>query len=109
MTERAGSAGLGKPGPGQAFTERDGRELAVALFHEIEASDCETAAINAEYRDEGKPQDNTVLRYLAVLREANSRELEAGFAAVLTDFVACCLDGSVPDAAYYERFIEDPA
>ena len=41
----------------------------------------------AQYRD-GAPQEDVVLRYLDILRAKDRRELDAGFAAILTDFVS---------------------
>lgn len=94
---------------GQAFTERDGRELAVSMLRELEDVDADLVAIREDERPAGTPQSNVVLRHLAAVRAADCRELEAGFGAVLTDFLASALNGAVPDATFYEDLIEDEA
>ena len=90
------------------FSERDGRELAVSMFHELVGMSDE-ASIEAQYRAAGTSQVNIVLRYLDTLREKDSRALEAGFGAILTDFISATLDGCVPSPEFYEDFIEGEA
>jgi hypothetical protein len=69
------------------YSEYDGRALAVQLLRELEVSDCDDCSIESMWRH-GRPQNDAVLRYLDVLRTRNSRALDAGFAAILTDFLA---------------------
>lgn len=94
---------------GQAFTERDGRELAVSLLRELRDTDADLTALEDDYRPAGRAQDNIVLRYLTTLRETENRALEAGFAAVLSDFIASTLNGAIPDPDHYEPAIEGAA
>ena len=43
------------------FSERDGRELAVTMLHDMSIDDSGPMSIEAKYRD-GAPQINVVLR-----------------------------------------------
>lgn len=97
----------------RAFSERDGRELAVAMLHELDdnATDADGEfsrfSIEAEYRAPGAQQDvSVVLRYLETLRTTGSPELDAGFCAILADFLSTVLEGSVPSPEFYEDFID---
>ena len=97
-----------KAAPRKLTTEAHGRALAVAMLRTLSAyplnkvGGCQWS-IEAQYRDEGTPQDNVALQYLR--RCTNSQALE-GFCAVLTDYIACSLDGGAPDASVYERLTE---
>jgi hypothetical protein len=88
-----------------SFAERDGRELAVTMLHDLQNCDGATSSIEAEYRPAGTRQSNVVLRYLDTLRQINSRELDAGFSAILTDFIGTTLCGCVPDPEFYEDLL----
>jgi len=68
---------------------------------------CDACALD-EMMQEGrraKPQDNIVLRYLEKYR-ARSPDAEAAFCAVLSDFVADCSEGFVPDSGTYEKALK---
>jgi hypothetical protein len=86
-----------------AFSTADGRELAVEMLREVEgkSDDC---CIDPHCRL-GKVQDNILVRYLRVVRERGSLELEEGFGEVLSDFIASSIAGATPDAEFYEERI----
>lgn len=82
-----------------------GRKLAIRMRQEYEDA-ADEASIEAGFRD-GKPQCVApFLSCLQVLRAANSRELDGGFAAVLSDFLSMCLNGAVPQPDFYEPFLD---
>lgn len=86
------------------FSERDGRELAVAMLHELAALGPEALCIASEDRAPGTAQRNVVLSYVRALRGRD--DLAAGFGAILTDYLALVLGGEVPDVADYECRID---
>jgi hypothetical protein len=78
-----------------------GAELAVQMLKEIESHNLEDIYhLEAEYRPADTQQQNILLQYLDAAR-AQGRDVEAGFAAVLTDFVAACRLGIVPNTENY--------
>lgn len=93
---------------GEGLSERDGRELAVQLICELEASDSEFSpySLEAEYRPPGKDLENILLRYLDAIDSRGSREVKVGFAAIITGYLSVVADGSVPDSGYVERFLD---
>lgn len=93
----------------QAFTETDGRRLAVDMLAELAEVGADRACIDASTRIQAGfkgPQVNVVARYLGVLRKRGSVEIEAGFGAVLSDFIASALDGAAGDVEFYEERID---
>jgi hypothetical protein len=94
----------------QAFSETDGRRLAVKMLEELADVGADRACIDASTRLQAGfkgPQANVVGRYLALLRERGSVELEAGFGAILSDFIASNLDGGADaELEFYEARIE---
>jgi len=62
--------------------------------------------IGEGYRERGVPQYDIVARYLAAAKSATSASVETGFTEVLTDFIACALDGSIPSACVYDRTLD---
>jgi hypothetical protein len=58
------------------------------------------ASIEARYRH-GKPQSDTLARYLSVVRRHSNPAVEAGFNAVLTDFLAHAFSGGVVEPEFY--------
>jgi hypothetical protein len=91
-------------------TERDGRALAMQLLEELEAEGADMrCSIDPQYWGEAAAQEIPLLRYLQILRERNCLEADRGFCAVITDFVSCCLGGSVPDSAFYAQFLDGPS
>lgn len=87
--------------PGAMLGDADGRQLAVDLLRELRAAWEDESWLIDERT--GAQRDNVVLRYLAVLRTQGSPSAEAGFAAVLTDFMGSAVNGGVPDPDLYER------
>lgn len=92
--------------PEVSLARRDGRELAVQLLHELEARDPNESpcALDPQYRP--GPQDNIVLKYLDALHSLGSREATVGFSSIISDFIANCIEGTVPYAGSYEDSIE---
>jgi hypothetical protein len=83
---------------------REGYKLAVTMLRELEASTdlCDLCALDEFVAGRASPQDNVVLRYLHECR-ARSVSVEAGFCAILSDFVADCSEGMVPKAETYQK------
>lgn len=63
-------------------------------------------SLNPRERSPGQPQHDVVGQFLRAARSAGD-EVERGFTAVLSDYVACCCEGSIPDAATYEAWLSD--
>jgi hypothetical protein len=78
---------------------REGYRLAINMLHELEASPelCDACGLA-----DPAQQDNIVMRYLHECR-TRSPSAEAGFCAVLSDFVADSSDGFCPNAATYQK------
>lgn len=78
-----------------------GAALAVKMLAELKEGQetlSDACSIHAEYRAPGTGQRNIVLEYMTAIQ---SPEDLASFAAVLSDFVAACVGGFVPDASTY--------
>jgi hypothetical protein len=74
----------------------------VEMLREFEGQPDERA-IEEEYRPAGSPQNNVLLRYVeAIEHETGGAALE-GFTAVLSDFIACTVNGVVPGVEQYEK------
>ena len=75
--------------PDPKADHRDGYRLAITMLRELEASTdiCDLCALDEFVTGRATPQDNIVLRYLEKCRE-RSASVEAGFCAILSDFVA---------------------
>jgi hypothetical protein len=86
---------------------REAYRLAITMLSELESSTdlCEACALDEMLPERTQPQDNIVLRYLETCR-ALSPAAEAAFCAVLSDFVADCSEGFVPDSGTYEKVLE---
>jgi hypothetical protein len=91
--------------PGHAPIEPGGVELAIAMIRELEDSDLGQDGINENDRSclenwprEGKPFRNIVLEYLQLAREL---KVEAGFCAVLSDYLALGSQGMSSSADRY--------
>ena len=95
-------------------TLADGRKLAAGMLMKFrKGNNVDDASIEARYRH-GKPQSDTLTRYLRVARSHSNPAVEAGFNAVLTDFLAHAFEGVVEpefymslDDAEIERDAED--
>ena len=84
------------------LTEADGRKLAVDMLLELRAIGADVTSIEEQYHEQGRSQDSVVARYLETVRTHGNPNVEVGFVAVLTDFLAGALDGAVPDPELYE-------
>ena len=94
---------------GHAAVDRAGAELAIEMLSELEDTDCDddhhvTADYSciADWPREGQPFRNIVAEYLQRAREAGPG-VEAGFCAVLSDFVSTARAGSVPYTDSYAK------
>jgi hypothetical protein len=83
---------------------REGYKLAITMLRDLEASTelCDLCALDEFVTGRATPQDNIVLRYLEKCR-ARSPDAEVAFCAVLSDFLADCSEGLVPDAGTYRK------
>jgi hypothetical protein len=81
---------------------REGYELAITMLRDLEASTdlCDKCGLSIP-----ATQDNIVYRYLVKCR-ARSLDAEAGFCAVLSDFVADCSEGFTPKSGTYEKALK---
>jgi hypothetical protein len=91
-------------------TDCDGRAFAIAMLRKLSAtSACARGSIEREFRPRGKAQVLITLPFADALRDRGTRAAEMGFHAVLTDMLAVTLNGSVPDADFYEQFVDGAA
>lgn len=84
----------------------EGFNLAIALLRDVEEGDVDSSSpygLDAEFRKPGKPQTNIVLTYLKAA--AGNDQREAGFAAVLSDYLSSVAEGAVPDWDFYEKYL----
>lgn len=91
------------------MTRDDGFELALQLRKqieiELEENEYEPYMIEEAYREPGTPQRNIVQEYLDTIRATGDRELEEGFTALLTEYLASAVAGGLPDSNLYERML----
>jgi hypothetical protein len=90
--------------PDPKADHRDGYRLAITMSRELEASTdiCDLCALDEFVTGRATPQDNIVLRYLEKCRE-RSASVEAGFCAILSDFVAESSEGFCLKATDYQK------
>lgn len=81
------------------------REMRAIQSAAVAATSWSPFAIEAENREPGAPQNNLVQSYLDRVR-AGGRELEEGFACLLTEYLASALAGFVLDLDSYEQVLE---
>jgi hypothetical protein len=83
---------------------REGHKLAITMLRELEASTdlCDRCLLDESVTGRATPQDNIVLRYLEKCRE-RSASVEAGFCAVLSDFVSNSSEGFTLKATDYQK------
>lgn len=86
--------------PRTQATLADGRKLAAGMLMKFRKGNVDDASIEVRYRP-GKPQSDTLTRYLGVVRRHSNPAVEAGFNAVLTDFLAHALTGGVVEPEFY--------
>ncbi len=85
----------------ERFTQADGRQLAIDMLLEIrDELGVDECVLDADARD-GRAQSDVLARYLRAVRDAGA-SAEAGFVAVLTDFVGSAFEAT-PDPEEYER------
>jgi hypothetical protein len=85
-----------------------GHELAFDMFDELLGEDgsgtpADAALLDRNYRH-SRPYRDIVADYLERARNAGPG-VERGFTMILSDFVAIALQGSCPDAYYYDRMM----
>ena len=93
--------GIGPVGP--KFLQ--GAQLALEMLTEVETFDSNQADLDRQFRD--GPQVNFVLPHLERLRMRADPEIDAGFAAALSDFIANAYGYNGFD--HLERLLEDAA
>lgn len=80
-----------------------GKALAVKMLRELERASVkrkDSCFVDpAERKPAGTPQWNVVLEYLDAA--GNNRATLEGFACILSDYVASCASGCIPDADTY--------
>lgn len=87
------------------FTEEDGHQLAVDMLRDVR----DEWFNNEEFQKCDSRTDFLLLkgvalsRYLETIITADSPALQRGFYAVLTDYIGCCMDGSIPYPERYEK------
>jgi hypothetical protein len=81
-----------------------GQQIAIDLLAQLE-SDTDIAEQCILYDLDGwmkdSAQNNVVLTHLDDLIADGNRDTLAGFCSVLSDYIATCCDGVVPDAVFY--------
>ncbi len=83
------------------LTAADGRRLAIDMLREIrDEVGSDATSIEEEYR-EGRPQSDVLARHLRVVGRAGPA-VEAGFLAVLTDFLGGAFEAPT-DPEFYEE------
>lgn len=85
-----------------------GHELVLNMFEELLGEDgagtsADAALLDRNYR-RGRAYRDVVAEYLERARRAGP-EVERGFTMILSDFVAVAMQGSCPDAYYYDRMM----
>lgn len=73
-----------------------GAALAFQMLRDIQAGSFEAMMYEDSYR-EGRPQQNVVAAYFAKLRDLQDTRCEAGFASILTDYLAANMHAGEPD------------
>jgi hypothetical protein len=93
--------------PRAAPLNRDGVALAHEMLVALQRIDVDDEGISlADYaclKDwprQGRPHRNVLAEYLKKARDMGP-DAEAAFCAVLSDFVAICCQGSVPEVSWY--------
>jgi hypothetical protein len=86
-----------------------GHELAIQMLLELEDDEAvsNSCLLEPEYRNcvRGRAYRNIVLEKLQEARKQGAG-VEEGFAMVLSDMLAICSEGSLPDSGYYDDLTE---
>jgi hypothetical protein len=85
----------------ERFTQADGRRLAIDMLLEIRDDVGVNESVLDDDARDGRPQSDVLARYMRTVKHAGGAA-EAGFVAVLTDFIASAFEAT-PDPAEYER------
>lgn len=92
------------------FLIEDGAHLALQMLREMRGDRSRHASepfmIEAAYRRAGERQRNIVQEYVDRIRANGDSNLERGFTCMLTEYLASCLSGGVPDLEIYDEIIE---
>jgi hypothetical protein len=85
-----------------------GQQIAVDLLAQLEsdtdiAEQCILCDLDGRMKDSA--QNNVVLTHLDALIADGNRDTLAGFCSVLSDYLATCCDGAVPDAVFYIKVL----
>ncbi len=80
-----------------------GARAALDLLKEAADVGTSAAGLEAEFRKLGESQNNFVLRHLDRVAAFGEPRVTAAFAAVLSDYIATCESGGVPDFHFMER------
>jgi len=93
---------------GADFSRDDGITLAVQLLRELEDTDQqESCFLFDSATDKPRPdaQHNIVEAYLQAIAATGSTELQRGFSAVLSDYLACAVGGMVVNPDLYDPLV----
>ena len=85
-----------------------GQQIAIALLARLETdSDAVEQCIlyGPDFQMKETPQNNIVLKHLDDLLAGGDHEALAGFCSVLSDYIATCCDGAVPEAVFYTEVL----
>jgi hypothetical protein len=96
-----------KAPPAVSSERREGYKAAIRMLRQLEASTelCDASALDKMIEKRPKPQHNVVHHCLQRCRE-HSPDTEAAFCAVLSDFVADCSEGFVPNSRTYQKALK---
>lgn len=97
----------GTPGAIKWTSRQDGRDFAVRLIREMKKR-VDSCLINTsvDAPEDRRDQTNILLLVFDKLLHLQDREAMVGFTEVLTDFVASCADGTVPDPSLYRKVLD---
>ena len=85
-----------------------GQQIAIDLLALLESDSNaveQCILYDLDYRMKDTPQNNIVLKHLDDLIADGDRDTLAGFCSVLSDYIATCCDGAVPEAVFYTEVL----
>lgn len=83
------------------LTEANGRTLACQMLRKFRETNTDALSIEARYRP-GKKQRDILGHTLRTIKKAGNPAVDAGFMAVMNDFIAHTLTTGVMDPEFYE-------
>jgi hypothetical protein len=96
------------PGCRSRLGYEDGLALGAQLLLQLEVCEAgrehEPHSLDPRERSPGQPQHDIVGQFLRAARVAGD-EVERGFTELLSDYVSCCCQGCIRDAATYEAWL----